>query len=350
MEPFLQSADESSQQTQMSSSQLPEVNILTNTDQKPTHKFKFLITILSALIIMCVVVGFYMLLGTKMTSRTSVSQVRPNLKKVQIPVGWKTNECKYDGYKISYPPEMTPHIEFPGEGSCAYAYGYSSIESPIKVFHTNQSQIDGKTFQALSEKEVLIDGIKAKYMQIREVSTKTQYLVYEILGNNLYYYVRLELNYQNPMQEMDFYKDSNWGDMVNAYNKAIYGTPSATPTQEDMVNIFQQIAQTFVLTPLVPTPTPYDYLLRNCLDVANSNKRKAEDKTCKPTGKLDGSCTIENSDMTIILQQFYLEANKCYRSSYPDSTTNDCLKNNLNDPKKEWDCYSKQISRQITGF
>lgn len=203
-------------------------------------EFLFVIT-LTAIILLA-----YFIFETKDVGRIVTQMLNFSSERVKIPAGWKTNICKYDGYEISYPPEIIAHKIFPWLEGCLDVYGYSSIEDPIKTYRTDKRQTDGIYFRSLNEKNVLINGKQAKYMQVEEISTKNQYLLYEIPRGKRYYYVRLELDYKSPTEELDFYKDTDWQKMTDAYYDAVSATSSVSPAQRDMVKIFHQMAQTFV--------------------------------------------------------------------------------------------------------
>jgi hypothetical protein len=173
--------------------------------------------------------------------------------------GWKVNECIYEGYKISYPGDMTPHNIFPLETSCVSQYGYWGGEEPIFISYSDKKISADKDHIINNDKEITINGIKARYleMEINRDLEMQQFFVYEYPGNDKYYHLYLNLNYKDPRQDLDFYKDTEWGQMVDETVDK-FGNKENKHTAASIENIFHKMAQTFVLT--TPKPIPVSEL------------------------------------------------------------------------------------------
>ena len=250
--------------------------------------------------------------------------------------GWKVNECIYEGYKISYPGDMTPHNVFPGDNSCVSQYGYWGPEEPIFIGFSDEKISADEDHIIHSEKEITINGIKARYLEMeinRDLEMK-QFRIYEYPGNGKYYHLYLNLDYHDPRQDLDFYEDGEWGQMVDELNKEQNLTNEVQYiTASDINDIFHKMAQTFQLI----TPRPISVSdLEACLNAAQKNLRDNEIKISKPTGNQNEySYTKEEYD--VIYFQYKIETNLCYRK-YKEEGMKDCFQLYPDDPNKEYEC------------
>ena len=249
--------------------------------------------------------------------------------------GWKINECIHEGYKISYPEDMTPHNIFPQDNSCASQYGYSMLEEPIFIGSSNTKISADEDHIINSEKEITINGIKARYLEMkinRDLEMK-KFLVYEYPGNGKYYHLYLNLDYHNTLEDLDFYKDTQWDEMIDEINKSRDPTNFNQYTMDDIENIFHEMAQTFELT--VPKTIPVSDL-EACLNTAQENQRDNEKKIRKPTGN-PNEYSISREDSHAIYLQYITETNLCYRK-YKEEGMEDCYQQYPNDADKEYEC------------
>jgi hypothetical protein len=259
------------------------------------------------------------------------------------PIDWKVNVCKEDGYKVSYPGNMDAHNAFAGENSCPRYYGYSDqlIDEAITLYPTSQQFSNNKEYIIKSKKDLVINGVNARYLEVNHIdlNENESWLVYEYSGNGKYYDLRLNLDYTDPMSESSFSKDTQWGQMVNEYNKTQNGGKNVSNPLAELTTIFHKMAQTFTLTTPVIQPVSK---LETCLKTAQKNYDDNENRIRKPTGR-PNEFTLDPKESTQIDLQYRQEANSCYRTDYLDKGSNKCLEQYPNDTNKEYDCYIENL-------
>ena len=301
-----------------------------NTQPSPDAQFKktgykskltkiFLITGILSLLA-TTIFGYLIYHNSKKTvnveKEASLKKTTPTPK--SIPADWKVSKCR-DGYEISYPPEFTPHRSIFSKSLCPTQYGCSGDEEPISMYTCDQKTSDNRSCRIKSEKELTINGINVRYLKTELISGNGEtknFLTYEYSGNDRYYCLSLNLDYHpyDPRQDLDFYKDTEWDEMTDEYNKAQNNTNNTPIPQIDIKDIFHKMAQTFILT--TPEPIPASEL-ETCLGDVIQN--------------MDDF--LDNPDDI----QYKIKENSCYRK-YKEEGMTDCFKLYPNDPEKEWDC------------
>ena len=315
---------------------------------KLTKKFLIIGTLF---LLTTIVFGYSVYRDSKDTINKEASPEKTAVLPETVPAGWKVNECIYDGYKISHPADITPHNVFPGDKSCFSQYGYSGLEEPISVHTYDQRISDDKNHSIKSEKDLTINGIDVRYLEIEMLKDEEakKFLVYEYPGNGKYYRLLLNLDYHSPRQDLDFYRDTQWEQMVDEYNKAQVGSDDAQITQIDIEDIFHKMAQTFVLT--TPESIPVSEL-EICLKTAQKNFDDNEMIISKPTGA-PNTYFYTKEEYDIIYLQYKTEVNLCYRT-HKEKGMKDCFKLYPDNPSKEYDCNFHNIApvimRQKTGL
>lgn len=319
-------------------------------ESKPKRKFKIIFIIFGLFVFLSLsyfVIGRF--LKEYLTQQKSVEQFVNNISKEELETkqeyeisGWKVNECVYEGYKISYPGDMTPHNIFPRDNSCVSQYGYWGLEEPIFIGSSQESISADENHIINSDKEITINGIKARYLEMkinRDLEMK-KFLVYEFPGNDKYYHLYLNLDYHDPLQDLDFYKDTQWDEMIDEMVEE-FGTNENKHTAAEIENIFHKMAQTFELT--VPKTIPVSNS-EACLNNARENLSDNEMKIRKPTGN-PNEYTFNKEEYDVINFQFKTEVNLCYRK-YKEEGMKDCFQLNPDDPDKEYECnFYNMISR-----
>ena len=305
---------------------------------KPKSKLRKILLFVGVLLLLSSVCFGYLIYQSHKSKIDNQSKEKSSEETTTI--GWKVNKCISDGFEISYPENMYVHNLFPGETSCPREYDFSSGSwpGPISLYPSNQKISEDKDKIIESENEVTINGINAKYLKASSTTENQKFLIYEYPGNGKYYRLTLKLYSYDSRQDVDFYKESQWDEFVNEYNKSQNPNENTQITQTDITNIFHKMAQTFVLT-IPPSSTPLSPL-ENCLKTARKNFDDNEIKISKPSGT-PGSYYYSGDDYDVIYLQYKKEVNLCYRASYKEQkATNKCLESNQNDTDKEYDCYT----------
>lgn len=295
-------------------------------------------------LLITIVLGYYLYknFGDEISKETS-SEKKTALPET-VPPGWKVNECTYEGYKISYPGDMTPHNIFPGDNSCVSQYGYWGLEEPIFISFSDEKISADEDNIINSEKKITINGIEARYLEMeinRDLEMK-QFRVYEYPGNGKYYRLFLNLDYHDPRQDLDFHKDTQWGQMVDELNKKQNPTNEVQYTAADIDDIFHKMAQTFQL--ITPKPIPVSDL-EACLNAAQKNLKENEIKISKPTGNTNKH-SYTKKEYDVIYFQYKIETNLCYRK-YKEEGMKDCFQLYPDDPNKEYECNIDNIEPVI---
>ena len=239
---------------------------------------------------------------------------------------WRTYDCKHKGYKVSFPEKLKIN-RFDGDPECP-----ENFEGGIYLLRTNTDFLVADDFQVLEKENVTINGIEAMFAKVKlknNEKTSNGMLLYQYKRGDDYYYLKLDLDYEDPLEQLDFYKDTEWGKMNEEYNKQVNNKQSPINIED----IFHKMAQTFVLT--TPEPTPVSEL-EVCLKTAQKNLDDNEIKISKPTGE-QNTYSYTKEEFEIIYLQYQTEVNLCYRA-HKEKGMKDCFELYPDDPSEEYDC------------
>jgi hypothetical protein len=171
-----------------------------------------------------------------------------NHKTILSNLHWQTYTCKYRGYSVSIPDEVGISMWdgwYGADPECPI-----EINGGIRFTNSNEDLLKSSTYKVIEERDVIINGFNSKYAKLEHTDNSEHLLIYQFKGEE-YIHFMVNLNYKDSHTETDFYKDTEWGKMIESYSQE----QNKGKQLINIIEVFNEMAKTIKLIPALPMPT-----------------------------------------------------------------------------------------------